>query len=235
MIVVRAQGGKTAKELARVLGCRTVRCKSDCFGCRANDNRNGTIVNYGGKCVQADINRNVVADKLKAYKIMQEAGIPQPEMWKDYYDIPKSAYPVFGRKKYHSRGLDIVTCEDDYDAENSGSDFFMKYIDKKAEYRVHVFKGEPIFISRKHAETEDADPTIRNRAKGWQQVTYSGKWVEKLGELGVEAVKALNYDFGCADIIRDQDNNLIVLEVNSNPSLEPRKLIKYAELLIGVL
>jgi glutathione synthase/RimK-type ligase-like ATP-grasp enzyme len=37
--------------------------------------------------------------------------------------------------------------------------------------------------------------------------------------LAVEAVDAMNLDFGAVDIIMDTDNNVFVLEVNSAPGL----------------
>jgi glutathione synthase/RimK-type ligase-like ATP-grasp enzyme len=46
--------------------------------------------------------------------------------------------------------------------------------------------------------------------------------------LAQQAIDALGYDFGAVDIIRRRDK-LYVLEVNSSPGLEDRKLQLYAD------
>ena len=191
--------------------------------------RDDITVNFGGYCDTADFNRNLIHDKLEQYKIMSLAGIPQPEIF-GIFDVK---FPALGRKRHHSRGRDIVYCEDYYDVEFSDSDFFTQYIDKKAEYRVHVL-GDTCLVKRKTADPDmEQDPIIRSRGKGWRQISYDGRYKEDLETLAKRAVDALEMDFGVVDIIRDQDNKLFVLEVNSAPSLNDSKQEVYIEYFKG--
>lgn len=229
MILVAPRGSKTAKALAQKLDCEKITCKGDCFDCKADGECD--IINYGGNCVQADFNRNIVHDKLGAYKIMEAAGIPQPRMWDDWNKI--DLFPVLGRKRHHSRGRDIIFCETEWDCDNCESDFYTQYIDKKSEYRVHVLGDKCLCRAKVEDEEMETDPMIRNREKGWKQILYTGIYRSRIKDLARKAVKALGYDFGAVDIIRDQDNNLLVLEVNSAASLNDYKLEIYGRYFKG--
>ena len=208
--------GKTVRELRR----------------RTRGIRNDITVNFGGYCDTADFNRNLIHDKLEQYKIMRGKEIPQPEMWESDYLIIK--YPCLGRKKHHSRGRDIEFIEDIFDAEESESDFFTQYIDKKSEYRVHVL-GDICLVKRKAADPNmEQDPIIRSRGKGWRQISYDGRYKEDLETLAKKAVDALEMNFGVVDIIRDQNNELLVLEVNSSPALNETKMEVYIKYFQGL-
>lgn len=231
MIVVGTKRGKTSRKLAQTLGCEHIFCKGDCSNCAAMEKE--TIINYGGHCEDADFNSNIVHNKLEAYKIMRDAGVPQPQMWETPYEI--DSFPVLGRNIHHSRGSDIVVLESDFESECADSDFFTKLIDKRSEYRAHVLGDRVFSVTQKQRdeEADDIDPIIRSRGRGWKQVPYDGQYRQEVKKLALKAVSALGYDFGAVDIIRDENNNLLVLEVNSAPALSDYKLEKYAEYFRG--
>lgn len=96
------------------------------------------------------------------------------------------------------------------------------------EYRVHVFMGEVILYQKKSrrvdgdgtvitAEGEEAD--VRNLASNWVYRTGNLRRLERVEELAVNAIEALGLDFGAVDIIKDEDGNVMVLEVNTAPGL----------------
>jgi glutathione synthase/RimK-type ligase-like ATP-grasp enzyme len=69
---------------------------------------------------------------------------------------------------------------------------------------------------------------IRNHKNQWRQISYDREYKDELIELARKAIETLGYDFGAVDIIRKK-NKLYILEVNSSPGLEDRKLNEYTE------
>jgi len=162
---------------------------------------------------------------------LQDAGINQPRLFYKDDEIPDGAFPLLARKEYHSQGRDIIYIHNrkqlENDLEEYEYDLLVEYIHKTTEYRVHIL-GDKAIVNVKFDNTGLADPIIRNHKNQWRQISYDGEWTDALIELAKKAVKVLDYDFGVVDIIRKRDK-LYVLEVNSSPGLEDRKLQEYAE------
>jgi predicted ATP-grasp superfamily ATP-dependent carboligase len=76
---------------------------------------------------------------------------------------------------------------------------------------------------------EEADELVRSHDKGWKQIEYNGEFKNKLIEIAKKCIKILKYDFGAVDIILGGNGRFYVLEVNSAPGLEERKLKIYAD------
>lgn len=102
-------------------------------------------------------------------------------------------------------------------------------IDNHGEYRVHVGNGEVILYQKKSrridedgnvvtAEGEEAD--IRNLASNWVYRTGNLRRLERIEKLAIDAVTALSLDFGAVDIIKNQNGEVFVLEVNCAPGLK---------------
>jgi len=222
MWIYRRKGGLTAKELGRICACRV----SKKYLPRQRD----FVINYGNDYEDADLNRNVIFDKLKVYNMLKESGIPEPRIWHKGEEIPDDAFPLLARKKYHSQGRDIIYIANREQLENELEDFMydflVEYIHKTSEYRVHIL-GDKAFVSVKFNRDGDGDPIIRSHKNKWKQIEYNGEWKESLIQLATEAIKVMKYDFGAIDIIR-KGHKLYVLEINTAPGLEPRKLEIYA-------
>jgi glutathione synthase/RimK-type ligase-like ATP-grasp enzyme len=101
-------------------------------------------------------------------------------------------------------------------------------INNHGEYRVHVFAGEVILYQKKSRrvdedgnvvtpEGEEAD--VRNLASNWVYRTGNLRRTERIESLALDAVQALNLDFGAVDIIKDENGDVFVLEVNTAPGL----------------
>jgi len=220
MWIYRRKFGYTAKALAETLNCRVSRVRLP--------KRNHFIINYGNKCEYAHLNRNVDFDKLKAAQKLKEAGVRVPNIYLRGDDIPEQAYPLLARKKYHSQGRDIIYVHNKAELEAIEEldwDYLIEYINKTSEYRVHILKDYGEFVSVKF---NGIDPLVRSHQNGWRQIEYDREWKEELICLAKQAIDVLGYDFGAVDIIR-RKNKLYVLEVNSSPGLEERKLIIYAD------
>lgn len=203
------------------------------------------IVSYGRITNKADLNGNIVSDKMLALNILKNRGFNVPKIWNisDYSHrykwwryIPKEMFPLLARKIHHARGTDIIFLR------NGGSIFkrlkkvlkrqvFVEYITKIKEFRVHVLGEEVAFIQEKVRSelTEIHHPHVWSRERGWTLENYEGEFCEKLEELGIGAIKALNYDFGAVDIGLSTSGKFYVFEVNSAPRLTIERRRLYAK------
>ena len=219
MWILRRNGGLTAKRLAEFCNCRTSK--------RFLPRRKHFLINYGKNYEGAHLNANVIFNKLRVYEILQEAGISQPRLFRKNEEIPDNAFPLLARREYHSQGRDIIYVhnrEELEDLDEDAYDFLVEYINKSSEYRVHIL-GDDAFVSVKF---EGRDPIVRSHSNGWRQIEYNREWHDELVMLATKAIDAVGYNFGAVDIIR-KGNKLYVLEINSAPGLEPRKLELYSQ------
>lgn len=101
-------------------------------------------------------------------------------------------------------------------------------INNNGEYRVHVFNEEVILYQKKSRRVNDEgvvetaegeDDDVRNLASNWVYRTGDLRRLERIEELAINAVQALGLDFGAVDIIKDENGEVFVLEVNSAPGI----------------
>lgn len=110
--------------------------------------------------------------------------------------------------------------------------FWARIFPKTHEFRVHVFRDQVIdFVEKKARNGVEANRLIRSYDNGWvfahDNLSVNAEDITTLGELAIEAVTALELDFGAVDIlaILNQDNprrlkKARVCEVNTAPGLE---------------
>lgn len=104
---------------------------------------------------------------------------------------------------------------------------FTQGVQNHGEYRVHVFDGEVILYQKKsrrvdedgNVVNEGVDHDVRNLASNWIYRTGNLNRLERIEDLAIQAVASLGLDFGAVDIIKDQDGQVYVLEVNTAPGL----------------
>lgn len=101
-------------------------------------------------------------------------------------------------------------------------------VDNHGEYRVHVFSGSVILYQKKSRrvdddgeieQPDDEESDVRNLNSGWVYRTNNLKRLERVEQLAINAVNALGLDFGAVDIIKDENGDVFVLEINSAPGL----------------
>ena len=183
-------------------------------------------VNWGTRvfettCSVKTLNNFPKYGKIKMFEILNGCGLRTPP-WGLRNNPPRDIdYPVLIRKSAGFGGTDIIYCENstEFNAHNEG-DFWVKYIPKTYEFRVHVFRGKMISLTRKVSETNDYDHISWNFGCGFKQIPYKNKFVELvLKDLSLKLFSATKYDFFAADIIADVHWYYYVLELNTAPGL----------------
>jgi len=237
MYILGTRNGETAEKLSvHLKNCVTV-------------NRLGELpedvnfsVNYGRKGVSdiADVNANLISNKLEQLRLFQLAGLNIPIVYpipENIFQIDRTLFPLLARKTHHSKGWDAIFLKTRkslgkrLNRIKAKRDYLIQYIYKDSEYRVHVLGDECAGISKKvkHEEADRHHRHVWSRPRGWIQVDYEGACADELFDVGKKAIKALGYDFGAVDIIKGVDGKYYVLEVNSAPRLNRRRRKLYAQ------
>lgn len=165
------------------------------------------------------------SDKLEALRILEDEGVTVPPFSTDPDDLE---WPLLGREINHARGDDINLILQQRDVTLTDNDFYVKYIPTKLEYRMHVANGEVFKVHEKRLRHEaENHPYIRNHETGW--VFVEPRRREPEHQLAIDALEVLGLDFGAVDVIRGEDDEEYVLEVNSAPSLDEANLERYGE------
>ena len=224
------------KEVVRVYPDRGFKPRVDDFVVNWGSS---VIPNWGG-AIETAINHPVrvsaSSDKLVSFIQMSRESVSVPPFTTDISEARRlvaEGVTMFARTLTRaSGGRGIVICTDPTQVPRAN--LYTKYIEKDAEYRVHIFKGECIDYAKKIQRNEDATDDqnmVGNHDNGW----YFLRDVERIEdniELAKKAIEALGLDFGAVDIIR-KDKVSYVLEVNSAPGLEGISLEAYAQAIIN--
>lgn len=185
-------------------------------------------INWGNSTVALDRCLNkpeavaCAVDKLRSLIALSEAGVQVPSFSETYPTDTRDIY-LARTELRASGGAGIVVLRPGADVPEAP--LYVKYVPKKAEYRVHVFEDEIIFIQQKKrlstaTQTND-QKLIRNHANGWVFCPVDIDDEDRPGfDCACQAVHALGLDFGAVDIIIGRDDNLpYVLEVNTAPGI----------------
>lgn len=176
---------------------------------------------------QAIIN---ASDKLLAFRLLREAGVPVPN-WNE--SIEGLRLPVLGRKIKHTQGKDIVFIGNESEiGMNPPRDFYVEFMSIDKEYRYHVVGDKVIPTLKYDGQTEGKGGYCRNSKTGWKMTTCRPR--RSVTRIALAAVKALGLDFGAVDII-ESDGEIYVLEVNTAPALIDVRATQYAETLEGMM
>ena len=239
--ILQTRGGETAPKLVTHMKKCEVgyeHPKDSCF-----------IVNYGRETSKAHLNNSLTHNKLQQLVKLKAQGINVPELIsfnpKTLLDLPKTLikrfltrdmFPILARKERHFKGKDIIYLKTRKSLWKrlrrvSTREFFIKYVPKEAEFRVHVLGEEVPNICQKvpSEKTTKHHPHVWCSPRGWTLVDYSGEHSVALAELGIKAVKALKYDFGAVDIGLGKDGKFYVFEINSAPRLSKTRRRYYAK------
>lgn len=204
------------------LGHRVVRDAKDPNGWDVTL-RWGRSYGYNKPAINAHVNQ---FDKMDALYRFTEAKILCPYPYTDfeeYVNMDKNIL-VLARRRHHIKGKDIIPCKNlaEVRAARYTSDFFVKFIPTKTEFRVWVLKNKAFAVSEKlYKGKGEYEGVCRNRRFGFKFENQDGQLDnDKLCKPAIAAVKALNMDFGAVDILQGKDGKYYVLEVNSMPHID---------------
>lgn len=225
--------GKDSRNLANLLGCKRFNRNADVI-IRYGNIREG----FEGITINSIEAIKRTRNKLIALTILSNEGISTPEFHKRG-ELEGSNGIWFGRETFHKKGKDIVICEQKDDGieilNNVSAEkitHLTKYIPVDREYRVHVMGNEVIQVCIKIPDdnTHEKD-MIRNLEHGWH-FAECNDWVnmyKKMKQMAIDSVNILGLDFGAVDIILGKDGKYYVLEVNTAPGLDNKRLELYVE------
>lgn len=178
-------------------------------------------------------------DKIRQLNSFKTNNVSAPAFTTDSRQLDSlGAKTIFARTLTNSTGgKGIVEFDWPTDAPPRAP-LYTAYIPKKAEYRVHVFKGTVVDVQQKKKKREfnaDArDTRVRNLANGYVYTRENIVPPTGMTQLAIDAVASVGYAYGAVDIIyNEKQNKCFVLEVNSRPGLMGTTLKNYANALIS--
>jgi hypothetical protein len=167
-------------------------------------------------------------DKYQELVKLDDAGVRTIPFSRSAVDLMP---PIFGRKFHHTRGTDIFA----YGVRplpkgDHLSDYYSQVIPKKAEFRVWVFRDKHLATYEKVLDYPAKNGRGGRNKEVWNwRNGYAYHFVEpsavndRLKNLAVEAIDALNLDFGAVDVLESKTGVFYVLEVNTAPGVEGRR------------
>lgn len=183
------------------------------------------------------------SNKKKCFDILKRNNISIPE-YTINKEQAKQMLTMDGRSKVYCRttahgayGDGIIIANTPREVVNA--ELYVRSVKCKREYRVYIFNNKMIdLVAAVRCESLPQGVTaynddIRNWKNGWgwarNAVTIPQNIKTKLEEISKKAITALGLDFGAIDIVRDYEDNLYILEVNTAPGIEGVTVNKFAE------
>jgi len=177
---------------------------------------------------QVELARN----KIWTFERLQQRGIPIPD-WTTDETIARKWWNngdiVLCRLKLTaSQGAGIHIAKMEYFPMRPAP-LYVKYKQKKQEFRVHVFREKVIDVAAKKRSLDGVtNEYIRSHQNGW---IFCRKEIQEPSDLrssAINSVAALELDFGAVDIIWNElENKCYVLEINTAPGFEGSTVDKY--------
>lgn len=241
--------GEGARNLAAALEINRLRHTGSTFVSRPDKN----IINWGASSrifppdflrnnvLNAPVAIDIASDKQRSFQAFLENGVMAPAFtttrsvaiqWLEDGDM------VFARTQLRAssgRGIHIMD-PDHPDTWEVTAPLYVKYINKRHEYRIHVFNGRVIDTQRKglreeYRGQEDVNWKIRNLANGFVFVRNDGHVVPQVAlDVGIAAVAAIpGLLFGAVDVVYNEtQRQAYAIEVNSAPGLQGTTVESYA-------
>lgn len=177
-------------------------------------------------------------NKMDNMRLIQDAG-GQTVPWIDASrgaDVIQAAlrFPLLARKRHGMGGTDIVPVFQEEEIPwriAAGWHWFSQYIPVQAEYRVWVYRGQPLDVYQKVMKRpQDYKHIGRNFRNGFdfERVT---RYPADAFLQAAQATEAIGLDFAAVDLLVGKDGNVYVLETNTAPGVLQSK----AEATLGKL
>jgi len=158
---------------------------------------------------------NNAANKDRALRVMEENGVAHAPIVNAF-----NGNLLLARKSEHQHGSGayFITSQFDFDtARRIGCTNFVEFVPSKKEFRVHVIKGEPVFIYERVCPSNPNSLNIRN---DWNEERRTvSETPSVVVQEAIKAVNVMGLDFGAVDIGLSVGGRPYVWEVNTAPGL----------------
>lgn len=245
-VIPYRQGSKGARSLSQALSGKVLHLLGSNYKPASED----LIINWGNtewkqpsSTIRVMNPPNLIrqaSNKLLFFGLMKEAGHEDiiPPFWTRQEDIPDEAFPILCRTILAGHSGDGIIIAVNRHALVRAS-LFVKYINKKDEYRVHIGKGrvggdcQVIAVQRKarriETPTEQVNWKVRNHGNGFIYKRDGVNPPQAVLEVARTALEASGLDFGGVDVIwNEKKGRAYVLEINTAPGLEGQTVADYA-------
>lgn len=237
------RGGKAqALVLAEALDGRIILREGSKYAFKEGD----VVVNWGSSVAPRNLQGVSVLNafdkvghgKRRNWQVLKDAGVRVP-VWTDNRETAQGwNCRVVGRDSDHGMGGNGITVYQEGE-ELGGHRYYTKYVRKEREFRLHVFKGQVIFVQEKlrRKDIPNVDRYIRSHGRGWCFAFHHlvQKPVETNGnEIACSAVRSLSLDLGAVDMGWSERSGFTVFEVNTAPGIEGTSLQAYVDTLRGL-
>ena len=136
---------------------------------------------------------------------------------------------------HSGEGIQVVTTRGEIPM---GHPLYVEGLNVKHEYRVHTVNGFTKIQKKARLDTENPNMDVRNLAGGWtfiNEFTLGDRGRSELHDLSVKAIECLGLDFGAVDIVKTEENEWKVLEVNTAPGVTAESNIEwYSKALLSI-
>jgi glutathione synthase/RimK-type ligase-like ATP-grasp enzyme len=168
--------------------------------------------------------------KLKTLQRLKSAEIPTVPFTTDKEEALDWGEVIYVRHKLTGHSGEGIEVHSNFEMPLPDAPLYTKGIANYGEYRVHVFKGEVIDYRKKCRKNGDIaaiiQKLVRTHDNGWIY-RRDIKRIDRVMELAIETIETLGLDFGAVDIIKNEDDEIMVLEVNTAVGLEGSTLENY--------
>ena len=189
----------------------------------------------------------ICSDKKKFLVKMNQHGVPHPEFTTSKPQAKEWAREGVVLAREVLTGHSGVGISFSDEGLLNDAPLYVKYIPKKEEYRIHVFRGKIIDIQQKRLRTTDdygnkVDPDsinfrVRSYRNGFIFARGDVSPPETVLEVSKAAFKAVpDLDFGAFDVIYNKkQDQAYVLECNTAPGLEGTTVNNYVSAIQSIL
>lgn len=162
-------------------------------------------------------------NKYEELVVMDDAGVPVVPFSRRFQAFQEGR--IVGRNLHHTRGRDIVI----YRAGEGRphKDYYTELIPKEKEFRVWVYRDKTLATYEKKLEypqkygRRGRNKDVWNWHNGFAFMFVQPEDAsDGLKRIAIEAVCALDLDFGAVDALYGEDGHYYVLEVNSAPGTQ---------------
>tara|TARA_Y100001951_G_C11298065_1_gene277562 strand:- start:17488 stop:18246 length:759 start_codon:yes stop_codon:yes gene_type:complete len=237
-------GSNSARDLARELGVRRISHRNSTFRGRPNK----MVINWGASRVPEQVALCTIinapetvaraSDKLQFF---QNADCRKPDFTTDLNQaigwFNEGVLLVERHVLNGHSGDGIRLSGREIGVGVHEAPLYTKYVKKRNEYRVHVFRGEVIDVQRKARRQEVPDNEVDWRIRNHDNGFVFARNGDALGDVpndclvqAVSAVTSLGLDFGAVDVVyNERESAAYCLEVNTAPGLAGTTVESYAQ------